>query len=418
MARQKASNAAVNAPRGALPANGPAMTRKRRSESEEYRTSKGYQEKIVAGSMDLSFFIIVMVLLVIGIVMMFSASYAISIYEDTGGLHYVKRQIAFACVGLVGMLVVSRIDYHFLRKAWVAYGLFGFALFLLVLVLALPTNRSDGFKRWIYVGGTSFQPSEIMKLAIIVLFAYIISVNYSRMKTFKYGILPFGIVLAAVSGLMIFEPHLSGTVIICAIGFIMIFVGGTNIKHLLSIGLSGVALMVGYVAYKMSQNELGHVFSRIQSWMDPFADTSGNTWQTQQSLIAIGSGGLFGLGLGNSRQKYQYLPEAENDFVFAIVCEELGFIGAMMVILLFALFIFRGFYIAAKAPDKFGMMLAVGLTVQIGLQALLNIAVVTNTIPNTGISLPFFSYGGTALTMQLVQMGIILNISRQAMLET
>ncbi|HOV40804.1 MAG TPA: FtsW/RodA/SpoVE family cell cycle protein, partial [Oscillospiraceae bacterium] len=156
----------------------------------------------------------------------------------------------------------------------------------------------------------------------------------------------------------------------------------------------------------------------IQSWRDPFSDTTGNTWQTQQSLIAIGSGGLFGLGLGNSRQKYLYLPESENDFVFAIVCEELGFIGAMLVILLFMAFIFRGFYIASKAPDKFGMMLAVGLTVQIGLQALLNIAVVTNTIPNTGISLPFFSYGGTALTMQLIEMGIILNISRQSLLET
>ena len=161
---------------------------------------------------------------------------------------------------------------------------------------------------------------------------------------------------------------------------------------------------------------MSYLTDRVKAWLDPFSSI--DTWQTQQSLIAIGSGGLFGLGLGNSRQKFLYLPESENDFVFAVVCEELGFIGAMMVIILFALFIFRGFYIAAKSPDKFGMMLAVGLTVQIGLQALLNIAVVTNSIPNTGISLPFFSYGGTALTMQLIEMGVILNISRQSMIET
>lgn len=409
-----AQGAAVSA--GKIPAK--KTRRTRNSENPDYRTSKGYKEKIVAGGMDLPFFIIVMILLVMGIVMMFSASYAVAIHEGTDGLHYVKKQIFCACIGLVGMLIISHIDYHILRKAWIVYSLFGSSLLMLILVLILPNQRSDDFKRWIYIGTFSFQPSEIMKLAIIVLFAYIISVNYNRMKEFQYGILPFVVVLGIVAFLMIKEPHISGTVIICAIGLIMIFVGGANIKHFAGISILGAGGLVGIVTYLVIQNKLDHVMSRITSWLDPFADTAKDTWQTQQSLIAIGSGGLFGLGLGNSRQKYLYLPESENDFVFAVVCEELGFIGAMMVILLFALFIFRGFYIASKSPDKFGMMLVVGLTIQIGLQALLNIAVVTNTIPNTGISLPFFSYGGTALTMQLVQMGIILNVSRQSMLET
>ncbi len=192
------------------------------------------------------------------------------------------------------------------------------------------------------------------------------------------------------------------------------FVGGVRIAHLLAVGAVGVTGLVGVILYLMNEKGVGYFQVRIQSWLDPFSDSMANTWQTQQSLIAIGSGGIFGLGLGNSRQKYLYLPEAENDFVFAIVCEELGFIGAVTVILLFTLLIFRGFYIATKSPDKFGMMLAVGITTQFGIQALLNIAVVTNTIPNTGISLPFFSYGGTAFLMQLGEMGILLNISRHA----
>ena len=390
---------------------------KKKKNNQVYKTSKGYEEKILAGNMDLPFFIIVMILLVIGIVMMFSASYAWAIHEDNDGLKYVRKQMLFAGVGLIGMLVVSKIDYHIFRKSLIAYGSFIVSLILLAAVLFMPNNNS-GAKRWIIIGPINFQPSEIMKLAIIILFSYIISVNYSRMKQFKYGVLPFLLMLAIVAGLMMLEPHLSGTILICAIGFIMIFVGGAKISHLIFTALVGVGGLAGVVIYLINSKGFTYFTTRIQSWIDPFSDTNDKTWQTQQSLIAIGSGGLFGMGLGNSRQKFMYLPESKNDFVFAIVCEELGFIGAMMVILLFAIFIFRGFYIASKSPDKFGMMLAVGLTIQIGLQALLNIAVVTNTIPNTGISLPFFSYGGTALTMQLIEMGIILNISRQSTIET
>ena len=190
-----------------------------------------------------------------------------------------------------------------------------------------------------------------------------------------------------------------------------------QLKHLILPALVGASGLAAFVLYKVMNNEIAYFATRFKSWMDPFADTQGGTWQTCQSLIAIGSGGLFGMGFGNSRQKFLYLPESKNDFVFAIVCEEMGLIGALLVLILFGLFIFRGFYIASKSPDKLGMLIAVGLTAQIGVQALFNIAVVTNTIPNTGISLPFFSYGGTAIAMQLAQMGIILNISRQSLIE-
>ncbi len=385
--------------------------------------SKGYREKIAMGPIDFPFLLIVMILLVIGIIMMFSAGYAWAIRRENGdGTAYVKSQLKMAVVGLAIMFFASFVDYHWYRKAWIAYGFYGVCVVLLVLCLVGPfTNPQGGSYRWVQFGHRfSFQPSELTKLAIIMLFSYLISVNYSKMKQFKYGVVPFLLILGIVAGLLMMETHLSGTLIICSIGIIMMFVGGTRPKHLITLGLLGLAAIAFIVFLLMEVKGIGYFENRIQSWVDPFnSETEDNsTWQTKNSLIAIGSGGLFGLGLGNSRQKFLYLPATQTDFVFAIVCEELGFVGALLVIILFLLFIFRGFHIASKAPDKYGMMLAAGLTIQIGLQALLNIAVVTNTIPNTGVSLPFFSYGGTALIMQLAQMGIILNISRQSIIET
>ena len=213
---------------------------------------------------------------------------------------------------------------------------------------------------------------------------------------------------------MLMEPHISGTVLILAIGMTMIFVGGTKIRYFIGLLFAAAGGVIGIVAIK----GVDYAKVRIQGWLDPFSDVQAGTFQTVQSLLAIGSGGWLGLGLANSRQKYLYLPESQNDFIFSIVCEELGYIGAIIVIILFVLFVYRGLMISIKAPDKFGSLLALGLTVQIGFQAMLNIAVVSNTIPNTGISLPFFSYGGTALMMQLAQMGVILNISRQSVLKT
>ncbi len=385
--------------------------------------SKGYREKIAVGPIDYPFLLIVIILLVMGIIMMFSAGYAWAIREEGGdGTAYVRSQLGMAGIGLVCMFFASFFDYHWFRKPIIAYGFYGLCVVLLILCRVGPfTNPQHDSWRWVkFPHLPSFQPSEMMKLAIIMLFAYLISVNYSKMKYFKYGIVPFLGFLGVVVALMMWQPHLSGTIIICCIGIIMMFVGGSRVKHLLVLGLLGVAVLALALFILIEVKDFSYFENRMQSWLDPFNDDteSNSTWQTKNSLIAIGSGGLFGLGLGNSRQKFLYLPEAKNDFVFAIVCEELGFVGALMVIILFLLFIFRGMYIASKAPDKYGMMLATGLTVQIGLQALLNIAVVTNTIPNTGVSLPFFSYGGTALIMQLAQMGIILNISRQSIIET
>lgn len=368
------------------------------------------------GSMDLEFFIIILCLMTFGLVMMFSASYSWGYYEGDS-LFYIKKQLTVAGVGLIGMMAISMCDYHFLRKRWVVFGFFGVAFFLLILVLIIG-KVINGAQRWIYIGSISFQPSEIMKLAMIILFSYIISVNYKKMKYFQYGIVPFLVIMGLVAGLMMLQPHLSGTVIMFAIGATMMFVGGTKRQHIVMLVIIAAVIILIAVFILMQIKGIGYFETRIQSWLNPDSDPQGETYQTRQSLITIGSGGMFGLGLGNSRQKFRYLPESHNDFVFSIVCEELGFVGAMLVIILFVLFILRGFKIAAKAKDKFGMLLATGITVQIGLQALLNIAVVTNSIPNTGISLPFFSYGGTALILQLCEMGIILNISKQGNLDT
>lgn len=376
-------------------------------------------KKLRGGNMDISFFAIIMFLLIIGIVMMFSASYAIALNTSGDGMTYVKKQMFFAAVGTVGMLIISKIDYRLYKKPFMACAIFGAALFLMVLVLILPSQRGDGIKRWIYLSSFQFQPSEIMKFALIIFFAYLISANYKKMKTIKYGILPYFAILGVIALLMIGEKHYSGLIILFIIGAAIMFVGGANMGAFAAMG-GAAAVAIGAYILKEINNPESHITSRLASWLDPFnADTAlDGTWQTSQSLVAIGSGGLFGLGLGNSRQKYMYLPEAQNDFVFAIVCEELGFIGAMVIVLLFILFLFRGYYIASKSPDKFGMLVAFGITTQIGLQAFLNIAVVTNSIPNTGISLPFFSYGGSALVMQLCEMGVLLNISRHAATDT
>ncbi|MDR0947196.1 MAG: putative lipid II flippase FtsW [Ruminococcus sp.] len=369
------------------------------------------------GPVDIPFVVILLVLLVFGIVMMFSAGYAWAINEDHPGDYYLIRQVLFASGGLIVAWFISHIDYRFYKKKWILITLSAVTLIMLILCRFGPlTAPKNGSWRWLNVG-FDFQPSEIAKFAVVVLFAYFISENYKKMKRFTVGVIPFAIVLAVTATLLMIQPHLSATIIICCIGAVMMLIGGTRIGHLLILIIVGAAalLCVIYIMYKMGYT---YFYERLNSMVNTMDESAAETWQTRQSLIAIGSGGWFGLGLGNSRQKFMYLPESKNDFVYAIVCEELGFIGALAVIILFLLFILRGFYIAKKAPDKFGMMLAVGLTFQIGLQALLNIAVVTNTIPNTGISLPFFSYGGTALIMQLAQMGIILNVSRQSLIET
>ena len=377
-------------------------------------------KKKTIGKIDITFTFIIMILIVFGVVMMYSAGYAWAIDENLDGDYYFKRQAAFALAGLVGMFVVSFIDYHKLRHPIIIFGAYiGSAVLMILCVVGPFASDHNGANRWIKIPGIpEFEPSELMKLAIVLMFAYLISVNINRLDKFGYGALPFAIVLAATLLMLHMQSHYSAAIIICAIGAIMMFVGGTKIRHLLILAACGVALLLILMGDRISSGAT-YIDTRLISYTDPFSEEyPAETWQIKNSLIAIGSGGLFGLGLGNSRQKFLYLPESKNDFVFAIVCEELGFAGALTIIILFLLLILRGFYIAVNAPDKFGMMIAVGLTFQIGLQAMLNIAVVSNAVPCTGISLPFFSYGGTALILQLLQMGIILNISRQSLKKT
>lgn len=366
------------------------------------------------GNADVTFIIVVLILLGLGILMMFSASYAIAIDEGKDGYYYAFRQLIFAGVGLVAMLIMSFVDYRIFQRGGIALFAYLGSVVMLILVMFIGTDLGTGCQRWINLGFTTFQPSELAKFSIVILFAYLIDKNYDRMKKATIGILPFMVLLGVIALLLMQQPHLSCTLLICVIGLVLMFIGGTRVWHLLIAAFVGALGVVGVVVYKTVVDGVGYFSTRINTWLHPFeSEDLAGTWQSRQSLIAIGSGGPLGLGLGESRQKYLYLPEAENDFVFAVVCEELGLIGAITVILLFVLLVVEGFHIASKARDRFGMLITIGFTLQIGLQAFINMAVVSGLVPNTGISLPFFSYGGTALIMQLMQMGIVLNVSRQ-----
>ena len=315
--------------------------------------------------------------------------------------------LVLTLVGFGLVMLASRVDYHIFHK--LAWPLLGVSLVLLAVVLFMP--EYNGCKRWLVLPGVgTLQPSEIAKFAVVLVFSHIISLNHDRMRSFAVGVLPFVLVLGVVAALMLLEPHLSGTLLILGIGAVLMFVGGTGLRWFVLAGVGGAAAIGAAVV--VMPDLVPYAADRLRSWQDPFADPLGDGHQTIQSLYAIGSGGATGLGLGNSRQKHLFVPEPQNDFIFSIVCEELGFVGACAVVLLFVLLLWRGITIAAHAPDRFGALLVVGFTVQVALQAVLNVAVVTNTIPNTGISLPFFSSGGTSLMMLLGEMGIVLSVSR------
>ena len=361
----------------------------------------------------------------IGVIMVFSASYATAyLQEDKSPTFYFFRQALFAAAGLTVMYITSKINYQTFR--WLSVFALGLAVLLLIAVLipGIHTSRSDGVKRWIAVPGIgTFQPSEIAKVAVIMYF----SARLSKRNTEKprrlsprsplsgvvgfldrigfLELVPYGLILLLIVGLMMLEPHMSGTILILAGAAAVLFAAGIKLYWF----AGGGAALMGLVVLMMS----GYQSTRILVWQDPWAYPRDGGYQIIQSLYAIGSGGLLGLGLGKSRQKFLYLPEPENDFIFAIVCEELGLIGAGIVLILFALLVMRGYWIAIHARDRFGALLVVGITTLTAVQVFLNISVVTNLIPTTGISLPFFSYGGTALMIQLAEMGIILSVSRQ-----
>lgn len=364
---------------------------------------------------DLPFCLIILILLVVGTIMMFSASYAFAYYTMGDSYYYLKRQIIFIVLGLAAMAVMSFFNYNKLHK--IAPIVLGVAYFSLVLVLILPSGEG-GVKRWIPLGMFNVQSSEIAKFAIILFFAHWASKYYNKMQLAKYSVLPGMVVFGTIAGLLLLEPHYSGIVIIGVLTVIMLYVGGMKTKYL---AIGGVAL-VGIVLVLAVSGGLSYAMSRMDGWGQALtatreSDLWDSTWQTRNSLYAIGSGGLWGLGLGQSRQKFLYLPEPQNDFIFAIVVEEMGFIGATIILLIFALLVWRGITLSLRAKDKFGKLLGIGLTSQIGIQVVLNILVITDWLPNTGISLPFFSYGGSSLIMLLAQMGIVLSVSRTANIE-
>ena len=374
------------------------------------------------GDISLSFFAYVMILLVVGIVMMSSASYAWAYSEHGGdGLYYAKNQAKNAIIGFIAMIFFMRLDYHnfknlkipMLKRLNIAslFYILGAVLLIAVLLIGNDEGGSMGARRWIDIGPLNLQPSEVAKLALIIFFAYSMERDGKKMNTFRTGIIKYAGILGLYVLLIALEKHISGIMLIGTIAVSMMLCGGVNRKHFIALGASALGLAIAYISWQ-AQIPNSYVSVRIKSWKNPFADKLGDTWQTANSLIAIGSGGLFGLGLGNSRQKYLYLPETKNDFVFPIVCEELGYVGALAIIIVFFLLVVEGYSIAVRCKDRFGMLIAVGITTQIGIQTVLNLAVVSNLIPNTGISLPFFSYGGTALIMQLAEMGIMLNISQ------
>ncbi len=362
-----------------------------------------------SGKIDITFLSLVLILLTIGLVMLFSASYAYS-YENYGNSYkFIIRQSIFAALGIGVMFITSKIDYHFWRK--ISWLIFAGSTFLLIFLLVMPPMVSGmAVRRWFAIGSLTFQPSEIAKFSIIVLFSTLIAANPKLMHNWKFILFLFG-VLGFTCLLVVLEPHLSATLLIGIIGVVLIYIGGLSRKVVITGAVIAVGLIV-VVIFTQSTGFIGYGSDRIKYWFDPWADATGAGFQTIQSLLAIGSGGVMGRGIGQSRQKYLWVPEPHNDFIFSITCEELGIIGATVIIILFALLVWRGFTVAMRAPDKFGSLLAMGLTFQVGLQAMLNIWVVTNTIPNTGISLPFFSYGGTSLLILLAEMGIVLSVSR------
>ena len=358
---------------------------------------------------DLPFFLLTVLLLCIGVLMVLSASFASAYYDiqgETGHdpVYFFSRQAVFALAGVGVMGLCSRIPtevYHRLSGLVMAAALASLGA---VLLFGTVVN---GARRWISLGFTTFQPSEITKIAIILYCSSLICKYRDQMRTFRYGIVPFAAILGLTAALLILEPHFSATIIICLIGAAMLFLGGARLAWF--VGGGAVLAGGGILAVTL----VPYVAKRVASFRDPFSDLTGDGWQIVQSLYAIGSGGLGGLGLGQSRQKYLYLPEEHNDFIFSVVCEELGFIGAVLILTLFSLLIVRGYQIALHARDRYGFLLAGGVTTMLSLQVVLNVAVCTNLIPCTGISLPFFSNGGTALLIQMAECGMVLSVSRE-----
>lgn len=355
--------------------------------------------------MDFTMLIVVLILLSLGLTMVLSASTPKSLSEYGTSYQYFVKQLIFAILGIIAMLIISKIDYRFYQKFYKIAWIVSVILLALVLVIGKEVNEA---KRWIGITETlSFQPSEVVKFLMIVFYAGILTKNRDELGNFWLGLVKHVALLAPIIVLLLLEPHFSVSIVILGTCCMMMIMAGCKFWQFVACGLTvGVPALVALVI--MAPYRL----VRVTTFLDPWSDQLGKGWQVVQSLYAIGSGGLFGLGLGESNQKYLYLPEPHNDFIFSVLAEELGFLGCVVVIVLFALLIWRGVLTAMKAPDMFGSLIAVGITALIAIQVIINIAVVTSSMPATGMPLPFFSYGGTSLFILLCQVGVLLNISR------
>ena len=389
---------------------------------------KKIRDLIARGPMDITFLALVIALLTIGIVMMFSASYVNAWYDSSATVgndpfYYVKNQILFAVIGLALMIGVSFVKTDVFRDMTGFVTVVSLLLLVYVLINPYEVPGKEQFKRWVefpLIG--SFQPSEIAKLALIMFLSFSMERHHKLIEKHWWMILPYLGIILLFCGLVYLENHVSGTLLMLGIGVATVYFGGVRIHwSLYVVGIAALVIIGLYLVVNSEKFLEGYASSRIAIWLKLLTgeeltkdEVRGSGWQSLQSLYAIGSGGLFGLGFGNSKQKHMYLPEPQNDFVFAVVCEELGFLRAIIIILLFICLVGRGFIIGLRARSRFEALLAMGISFHVGLQAALNIAVVTATVPNTGISLPFFSYGGTALVILLFEMGIVLSISRNS----
>ena len=372
--------------------------------------------RIADGNMDMLFFVIIVVMLVYGLIMVFSASYIEGLMSEShDGYAFVRTQGVAAIIGVLLMIFISFFDYHILMNSRVVMiGYFG--MLGLMYYTAFFGNDVHGAKRWIKIGSTSFQPSEAMKPVLVVVVAFLLIKYLPKDISPTKKFIPLLVVMAPVCAAMVLQRHISGLLIMCALFACVVVVSGMPWKDIFRLGaILAVFALVAAVIFSVSRGGgLSYIFDRIASMSSvEDGEINDDTWQTAQSLIAIGSGGWFGLGFGESRQKYFWLPESQNDFIISIIVEELGYLGGLTVLILFGLLVYRGFRIARKAPDKFGMLITTGLVFQMGFQALLNIGVACNALQNTGVSLPFFSARGTALVVQLAQMGVVLGVSRQ-----
>ena len=365
------------------------------------------------GGFDVTFFAAVLALMTIGLVMLFSASYPYAYQKYNGDSYYFfKRQLIFAVLGVIVMIVVSKINYKWVKI--IEKPLFVVTIFLLVLVLFYHVNlddRSEDFKRWIPLGPITLQPSDIAKFSLVLTLSAYIGKYRKYMQRLTYGVLFPGLIIGLFCVLIYLENHLSCTVLMFMIGITLMFCGGTRWQWFV-----GGLCVVGAVAFVIIKNPdvlPSYQADRIRAWTDKTFQPLGLRWQTNNSLYAIGSGGFFGVGLGNSKQKYLYVSEPQNDFIFSIVCEELGFLGAIVILALFALLFWRGIKIAQRCDDKYAALVVIGIVSQVAIQTLFNVLVVTDTFPNTGIALPFFSYGGTALLMLCFEMGVVLSVLRK-----